>query len=126
MVENLLKRKATGGRRHPHRGRRRYERDRPPIEPVVGKTQVVVRRVRGGGVKVALKALEWVSVSDPSTGKTMRARVLRLVKNPASRDYERRGVVTKGAVVETELGLVKITSRPSQHGVANGVLVTSR
>jgi len=33
------------------------------------------------------------------------------------------GILTKGAIVETELGKVKITSRPGQDGVLNGVLI---
>jgi len=32
-------------------------------------------------------------------------------------------VITKGAIVKTELGLVRVTSRPGQHGVVNGVLI---
>jgi small subunit ribosomal protein S8e len=33
--------------------------------------------------------------------------------------------MTRGAVVQTEIGLAKITSRPGQDGVVNAVLVTS-
>jgi small subunit ribosomal protein S8e len=33
------------------------------------------------------------------------------------------GIVTKGCIVETELGKAKVTSRPSQHGIVNAILV---
>jgi small subunit ribosomal protein S8e len=48
---------------------------------------------------------------------------LRVSKNPANKDYERRGVITKGAILETELGLAKVLSRPGQDGVINAVLI---
>jgi small subunit ribosomal protein S8e len=46
-----------------------------------------------------------------------------VTKNPANKDYERRGVITKGAVLETEIGLAKVLSRPGQDGVINAVLI---
>ncbi|MHA1475907.1 MAG: 30S ribosomal protein S8e, partial [Promethearchaeota archaeon] len=38
-------------------------------------------------------------------------------------DYNRRNILTKGAIVKTKLGLVKITSRPGQTGQINGKLL---
>jgi len=49
--------------------------------------------------------------------------VRRVVRNPANVDYDRRGVITKGAVVETPKGLARVTSRPGQNGVINTVLI---
>ena len=34
-----------------------------------------------------------------------------------------RNILTKGAFVETNLGKVKITSRPGQDGNMNGILI---
>ena len=64
-----------------------------------------------------------VCVTDVKTGKTKKTEILRVVKNPANIDYDRRGVMTKGAVIETPLGQARITSRPGQHGVLNAVLM---
>lgn len=117
-------RKPTGGRMRPHRGKRRRERGSHPIETAAGEVERrVSSRVMGGGVKVRLKAASYVNVSIPSTGSTRRLKILQVVSNPASVDYSRRGVITKGALVRTEAGLVKVTSRPGQDGVVNGVLV---
>lgn len=121
--ENLEKRKPTGGRRRPYRGRRKYEKDGYPAEPRVGEHKVVKKRVRGGGYKLVLKSTNYANVTDPETGKTQKARIIRVVENKADRDYERRGVITKGAVIETEIGLARVTSRPSQHGVVNALLI---
>ena len=56
-------------------------------------------------------------------GKTVRATVKNVVGNDADPNYIRRNIVTKGAVLDTDQGLVKVTSRPGTHGVVSGVLV---
>lgn len=122
-VENLRKRKATGGRRKPHRKRRAYEKDRYPIETALGPDEVVKVRVRGGNVKLKVKATQYVNVTDREKGVTRRVKILKVVENPSNRDYQRRGVITKGAVVETELGRARVVSRPAQDGVVNAVLI---
>jgi small subunit ribosomal protein S8e len=62
-------------------------------------------------------------VTDKATGKSSKTKLLRVVRNPANVDYQRRGVITKGAVVETELGQARVTSRPGQDGVINAILL---
>ena len=83
----------------------------------------MVDRVRGGNLKVRLKKAETVQVADPKTGKTVKATLLRVVRNPSNIEYSRRGVITKGTIIETSVGLAKVTSRPSQNGVLNAVLL---
>ncbi|GBC75800.1 hypothetical protein HRbin06_01123 [archaeon HR06] len=121
-VENLTKRKATGGRRRAYRGRRAYERDRYPLEPVLGPEEIVKRRVRGGNLKIGYKKVEYANVTDK--GKTKKVKIIRVISNPSNKEYERRGVITKGAIIETELGKAKVTSRPSQDGVVNAIIIS--
>jgi small subunit ribosomal protein S8e len=118
---DLHKRKLTGGKRKPYRGRRKFERGSFPVETAPGPEERKLERVRGGNLKVRLKSSEIVQVSDPKTGKTVKATILRVVKNPANIEYSRRGVITKGTILETNLGLVKVTSRPSQNGTLNAI-----
>ncbi|MEM2591765.1 MAG: 30S ribosomal protein S8e, partial [Thermofilaceae archaeon] len=66
---------------------------------------------------------EHANVVDQKTGQSRRVRILRVVSNPSSKDYDRRGVITRGAIVETELGRAVVTSRPGQDGVVNAVLI---
>ena len=56
-------------------------------------------------------------------GKTVRATVKRVVENYADPNYVRRNIITKGAVLETDAGMVRVTSRPGMHGVVSGVPV---
>jgi len=122
-IENLVKRKASGGRRRMLRGRRKHESDRYPIEPVMGKGQVVVRSVRGYNLKFAAKTVEFANVVDPASRKISKAKITKVTKNPSNKDYERRGVITKGAIIETEAGTARVLSRPGQDGIINAVLV---
>ena len=122
-IENLAGRKLTGGRKVAMRGRRKFEIDRYPNEAVAGATQIVARRTRGGNVKAAFKTAEFANVIDREAKKVTKSKILKVTKNPANRDYERRGVVSKGAVIETESGPAVVTSRPGQNGVVNAVLI---
>ena len=122
-IENLGGRKFTGGRIIPNRTRRKYEIDRYPNEPIVGVTKNVIRRVRGDNLKVAFKFAEYVNVSDQDSKKTTKVKIIRVSKNPANKDFERRGVITKGSLLETELGSARVVSRPGQDGIVNAVLV---
>ena len=122
-IENLAGRKLTGGRKVAMRGRRKFEIDRYPNEAVVGPTQIVARRTRGSNVKAAFKTAEFANVIDKEAKKVTKSKILKVSKNPANRDYERRGVISKGAVIETESGTAVVVSRPGQDGVVNAILV---
>jgi small subunit ribosomal protein S8e len=122
-IENLGGRKLTGGRKVAMRGRRKFEIDRYPNEAVAGPAQMVVRRTRGKNNKVAFKTAEFANVIDQENKKVFRSKILRVTKNPANRDYERRGVISKGALIEIENGTAKVVSRPGQDGVVNAIIV---
>jgi len=121
-IENLSGRKYTGGRKIAMRSRRKYEIDRYPNEAIVGSNVKVTRRVRGDNNKTALKTVEFANVSILEEKKTTKSKILRVIKNTANKDYERRGVISKGTLIETELGLARVVSRPGQVGVINAVL----
>lgn len=122
-IENLTKRKKSGGKRHRYRGRRAYERDGYALEPVVGPVQKRFIRVRGGKMKVGLVSADVANVADPVEKKVLKVKIIRVKSSPANREYERRGVITKGSIIETELGDAKVTSRPSDDGVVNAILI---
>ncbi|MBI4360757.1 30S ribosomal protein S8e [Candidatus Micrarchaeota archaeon] len=77
-------------------------------------------RTRGGQKKAAVHHALYANVSD---GKNVqKTKILTVKDSPDNRHFARENVVTRGALVETELGLAKVTSRPGQHGVVNAVL----
>jgi len=120
---NLHKRKKSGGKKHIFRGKRAFEMGSDPAETIVGETHVTRKRGRGGKLKLRALAVNTANVTDPATGKSQKTEIRGVLKNPANVDYQRRGVITKGAVLDTPLGQAIVTSRPGQHGVVNAVLV---
>ncbi len=103
--------------------KRKRDLERPSIDTEIGEDKKKKQRTRGGNFKLKLFSTEFVNVSDPTNKKTKKAKITRFDINAASKDLTRRKVITMGTIVETELGKVKITSRPGQHGVLNGILV---
>ncbi len=120
-IENLATSKITGGRRHPLRTRRKYEIDRFPNEPIIGEEVTVTRKVRGKNLKTSIKTIDFVNLAINSEVK--KVKIIRVLENATNNDYQRRGVISKGAVLETKEGKCRVVSRPGQHGVVNAILV---
>jgi small subunit ribosomal protein S8e len=119
---DLKKRKSSGGRKRSYRGKRKFEKGSFPAETMLGEPKMKVERERGGNTKVKILSDNRACVNDPKSGKTEKVEIVRVVKNLANVDYDRRGVITKGAIIETTKGLARVTSRPGQHGIINAVL----
>ena len=63
------------------------------------------------------------NVVDPSTGTTKSAEIKDVETNPASREFSRRRIITKGAIIETDLGNARVTNKPGKEGIINAVLL---
>ena len=120
-IENLGTSKITGGRRHPLRTRRKYEIDRFPNEALIGDQITITRKVRGKNVKTAIKTIDSVNLAINS--KIKRVKIIKVLENATNNDYQRRGIISKGAILETEEGKCRVVSRPGQHGTVNAILV---
>ena len=120
-IENLGTSKVTGGRRHPLRSRRKYEIDRFPNEALIGEQITITRKVRGKNVKTAIKTIDSVNLAIDS--KIKRVKIIKVIENATNNDYRRRGIISKGAILETEEGKCRVVSRPGQHGTVNAILV---
>ena len=118
--------KPSGGRKRPHRKiKPKALLGRPPTETKLSDVEErKIDRVRGGNKKVRLKKAVYANVIDPATGKARKAKIVRILETPAHREFARRGIITKGAIIETELGKAVVKSRPGQDGVINAVLIS--
>ena len=118
------KRKKKKKKRHPYKKKKKKAiLGRQYIPVTVGETEKKIIRVRGGNTKVRLKSAEFANVLDPETKQYKKVRILSVLENTADRNFARRNIITKGAVIETELGKARVVSRPGQDGVINAVLV---
>ena len=77
----------------------------------------------GGHAKNTLISANKINILDPKTKKAQVTEILTVVESPANRNFIRRNIITKGSVVNTKAGKVKVTSRPGQDGMINGILV---
>ena len=121
-VENLATSKITGGRRVPLRIRRKYETDRYPNEATNGAQLTITRRVRGNNKKTALKSIDFVNLSTGES-KVKKSKIIKVLENATNNDYKRRGIITKGAILETQEGKCRVVSKPGQNGIVNAILL---
>ena len=96
-------RSPSGARRVANRGKRKSELGRESAETRLGFENKI-------------------NVID-ADGKAHTVEIINVIENRANPNYVRRNIITKGAIVETEIGNAKVTSRPGQDGVVNGVIV---
>ena len=80
-------------------------------------------RIRSGRQKNTLLSIDKINVFDPKAKKHKVTEIKTVVETPSNRHFVRRNIITKGTIIETQLGKVKVTSRPGQEGTLNGILV---
>ena len=88
----------------------------------MGDQETSTRKTRGNNRKTGLKTVSHVNLV-LSDAKIKRSKIVKVLENKTNNDYQRRGVITKGAILETEDGKCKVLSRPGQCGIINAVLV---
>ncbi len=125
LWQGRSKRKPTGGRYRPLRKKRRREISREQQFAFLGTPRIKLYRTKGGNRKVRVLKAEFANVLDPRTSTTKKVKIVTVKENTSNPHYVTRNIMTRGAVVQTEIGLAKITSRPGQDGVINAVLVTA-
>ena len=116
-------RKETGGRIRYARGKRRSEIGSAPADSHIGEDRIRITRTLGGNQKIRVLRAQYANVSNPKTGESRRVAIDTVDKNTANPNFVRRNLLTKGAIIKTEIGEARIVSRPGQDGVINAVLI---
>ncbi len=115
--------KISGGVLQHNRHKRRFELGREPTNTILGNDKKKVIYGLGGNAKQVLLSSNIANVVIPDEKKTRRVKILNVKENIADPHFAQRNIITKGAIIETEAGLAKVTSRPGQHGQINAVLI---
>ena len=123
ITQSKSKRSPTGARYHAHRKKRLYDTGSEPANTRIGNIKSKKVRTMGGKKKERVFLNDVANVLDSKTGKYTKAKIKSVIENPANRHFIRRNILTKGAIIETEKGKARITSRPGQEGSINAVLV---
>ena len=122
---DLHKRKSTGGKRKRFRKKRRHNAGSDPAETSLEARRTSRVRTRGGNLKTRLLSDEYANVYNPKKGRMIKTKIVKVEATPANKDYDRRGVITRGTVIMTEEGKASVTSRPGQDGVINAIVIES-
>jgi small subunit ribosomal protein S8e len=116
-----LGRKITGGKYIKGRKKKAYERQGQKRTVKLGEEKRKTVRTMGGNSKTFL--LKGQTINVKKGNKTQKTTIKNVLETPSNRFLARQNVITKGTIVETELGKVKVTNRPTQEGNINGILL---
>lgn len=123
LWQGKSRRKPSGGRLKARRKKRKFEIGRERQETTVGKPRYKKVRTRGGHQKIRVLSANIANVFIPKENICKKVRITGVIENPANPHFVRRNIITKGAIIHTEIGNAKVTSRPGQHGTINAVLI---
>ena len=111
------RKKKTGGRLKSNKKKKKYQRGGYFIPAKIGELKTKTNRTKGGGMKRKLLSTKHVNVGGE------KLEIEDVLENKANFKFNREKTITKGAILQTKKGKVKVTSRPGQHGILNGVLI---
>ena len=94
-----------------------------PTNTKLGEKKLKAKRKMGGHLKFIFLTINKVNVLNLKTKKSQLTDISAVLENAANRNFIRRSILTKGAVVNTPIGKARITSRPGQVGTLNAVLI---
>jgi len=113
--------KVSGGKYVKNRKKKSYEIAGQKRVVKIGEEKRKVKRVMGGKKKTSLLNSNFVNVK--VKGKKKKIGIKNVLETPSNRFLARQNILTKGTIIDTELGKVRITNRPSQEGMVNGILI---
>ena len=114
-------RKITGGKYIKSRKKKKSELPGQKRVVKLGEDKIKKIRTRGGNKKSFLLRGETINILIKD--KIKKTKIKNVIETPSNRFFARQNILTKGTIVETELGKVKITNRPTQEGNINGILI---
>lgn len=119
----FTKRKPSGGRFRSNKKKKAYEMASEPTLTKLSKISIKKIRTMGGHIKFKLLTADIANVYDPKSKKYKKAKITTITENPANPHFVRRNIMTKGTIIETDIGKARITSRPGQQNAINAILI---
>ena len=113
--------KISGGRYIQARKKKKYEISGQKRIVKLGELKRKSKKIKGGNKKTYLLKIKEVNVSDK--GKVKKLEVKNVLETPSNKFLARQNIITKGTIIDTSEGKVKVTNRPTQEGILNGIFV---
>ena len=111
--------KISGGRYVENRKKKSYEIAGQARVIKIGEEKRKALRKKGGKSKIIMFKAKFVNLK----GKNKKAEIKNVLETPSNRFLARQNILTKGTILETDQGKVKVTNRPTQEGIVNGILI---
>lgn len=103
------------------RKKRKYECGGIDVDTKIGEHKIKKMETKGGGMKIKIVSEKYANVYGV---KNPKCEILN-VENPANREFTRKNIITKGAILTVKDGekqiKVRVVSRPGQCGTINAV-----
>ena len=114
-------RKDSGGRYKRPKKRKLTGRQGQARIVKLGETKIKELRTRGGNEKTV--SFEQNIANVVAKGKSKKVAIKNVLETPSNTFLARQNILTKGSIIETDLGKAKITNRPSQEGSVQAILI---
>lgn len=117
------RRKSSGGRYHIAVKKKKRDLARPAASTLLGEERKKDIRTRGGNRKIRLLSYNYANLSSQDKKSSEKVEIEDVIKNTANRDFARRKIITRGAIIRTSKGDARVTSRPGQNGTVDATLI---
>jgi small subunit ribosomal protein S8e len=124
LWQGKSKRKTSGGRLRYARKKRKFEVGAEAQTTTIGVERKKLARTRAGNQKIRILSTKKVNVVIPGKNEVKTSKIINVLENPSNPHFVQRNIITKGAIIQTEIGKAKVTSRPGQHGIINAILIS--
>jgi small subunit ribosomal protein S8e len=116
-----LGKKTSGGKYIKRKKKKLYQSVGQKRTIKLGQEKRKKKKTIGGNKKVVMLSAKKINILSNKKVKTVEIK--NVLETPSNRFLARQNIITKGTIVETELGKARVTNRPSQEGIVNGILV---
>ena len=114
-------RKISGRKKKKQRKKKKNEIKGQKRIVKIGEEKKKSIRIKGGHKKTFLLKVKFLNVKIKD--KIKRVEIKNVLETPSNRFLARQNILTKGTIVETELGKIRVTNRPTQEAMVNGILI---
>lgn len=117
------KQKESGGKYWPARKKRARELGPDAVYTHISEeNKTKMKREMGGSKHTSLIGSSHANLN-LGKNKYKKTKIQKVMENSANRHFVRKNIITKGALIQTEDGLARVTSKPARDGMVNAVLV---
>jgi small subunit ribosomal protein S8e len=121
--ESKQTKKKTGGKFARHHDKKLAHYGGHFASTKVSEKDVRVKaRGRGGSKKIVSLYAAYANVV-MKDGKIRKAKIRTVLESPNNPNFKRMNIITKGVIIDTEVGKAVVTSRPGQDGVVNAKII---